>query len=41
MYKSSIVTYPVYLFETDTSGEKPYEEFYNEMTWWTGAPLWS
>lgn len=23
-------TYPVYFFETDTSGEKPYEEFFTE-----------
>jgi FlaA1/EpsC-like NDP-sugar epimerase len=24
-------TYPVYFFETDTSGEKPYEEFFTEQ----------
>ena len=23
-------SYPVYFFETDTSGEKPYEEFFTE-----------
>ena len=26
----SSTSYPVYFFETDTSGEKPYEEFYTE-----------
>ena len=24
------LSYPVYFFETDTSGEKPYEEFFTE-----------
>jgi len=26
----SSTAYPVYFFETDTSGEKPYEEFFTE-----------
>ena len=28
--KNTSDKYPIYFFETDTSGEKPYEEFYTE-----------
>ncbi len=30
LLNESSVSYPVYFFETDTSGEKPYEEFFTE-----------
>lgn len=30
LFTDSSTSYPVYFFETDTSGEKPYEEFFTE-----------
>ena len=30
MLNDNSTSYPVYFFETDTSGEKPYEEFFTE-----------